>query len=89
RAPRPPPREPLSPPAGRALPAEGAAVRYELSLKAHRGNSRICFSDLNDDGEIDRETEMLQENHYYPFGMAMEGLPLDGSTIRNGKLRKL
>ena len=30
------------------------------------------FADLNGDNEVD-ETEILQQNHYYPFGMNMEG----------------
>ena len=31
------------------------------------------FADLNGDNEVD-ETEILQQNHYYPFGMNMEGM---------------
>jgi len=36
------------------------------------GNARVLFSDLNKDGKVDG-SEVLQENHYYPFGMNMEG----------------
>jgi RHS repeat-associated protein len=53
--------------------AEGRAYRsgttwqYEYTLKDHLGNSRVTFRDKNGTAEI------LQENHYYPFGMNQEG----------------
>ena len=58
--------------------------RYEFTLSDHLGNARVTFSDLDDDGfitladnpdteDVEEPVEMLQENHYYPFGMNMEG----------------
>jgi RHS repeat-associated protein len=53
--------------------AEGRAYRsgttwqYEYTLKDHLGNSRVTFRDKNG------VAELLQENHYYPFGMNQEG----------------
>jgi RHS repeat-associated protein len=41
--------------------------QYEYTLKDHLGNSRVTFRDKNGTAEI------LQENHYYPFGMNQEG----------------
>lgn len=40
---------------------------YEYNLTDHLGNTRITFGDEDADGLAD----ILQENHYYPFGMAM------------------
>jgi RHS repeat-associated protein len=48
----------------------------------HLGNVRLAFSDVNNNGRIEIEddpgtqeddTEIMQENHYYPFGMNQLG----------------
>ena len=49
---------------------------FEYSIKDHLGNNRIMFSDLDKNGMLTiggEDSEILQEEHYYPFGMAMEG----------------
>lgn len=49
---------------------------FEFSIKDHLGNPRIYFKDENGDGEISQEIadgEVLQEGHFYPFGMNQEG----------------
>lgn len=35
------------------------------------GNTRITFADLNNNNVVDVPGDILQENHYYPFGMNM------------------
>ncbi|MBL7815693.1 MAG: hypothetical protein JNL70_11810 [Saprospiraceae bacterium] len=47
--------------------------RHEFVLRDHLGNTRTTYTDLNSDGTIDPNTEMSQINHYYPFGLNMEG----------------
>jgi RHS repeat-associated protein len=61
---------------GKLSPDAGASngFRYEYYHKDHLGNIRMTFSDLNGNGSIEDDTEVLQENHYYPFGMEMMGL---------------
>ena len=53
---------------------DGNAVglRYEYFLRDHLGNNVIHFADVNEDGVVS-ESEILQENHYYAFGLEMEG----------------
>ena len=53
--------------------------QYEYTLRDHLGNTRVTFADLDDDDAVD-ETEILQENHYYPFGMNIEGSWSAGSN---------
>jgi RHS repeat-associated protein len=47
--------------------------RYEYIVADHLGNARVSFADVNQDGAVQPD-EVLQENHYYPFGMEMEGI---------------
>jgi len=39
--------------------------QYEYTLNDHLGNTRVVFTDGN---------EVLQEQHYYPFGMSLSGV---------------
>jgi RHS repeat-associated protein len=86
---------------GRPLlpPPNGANWRYEYNIKDHLGNTRLTFADLNSNGVIDvtgsnTTTEILNENHYYPFGMNMaydwtnnnaSGMSVDNKYQYNGK----
>jgi RHS repeat-associated protein len=57
---------------GRAV-ATSNGFREEYVIRDHLGNSRVFFADLNNDGTIDKNSEIIQQNHYYPFGMKMNG----------------
>jgi RHS repeat-associated protein len=46
---------------------------YEYNLKDHLGNTRVTFKDKDNNWQIDPNTEISQINHYYPFGLNMEG----------------
>jgi RHS repeat-associated protein len=64
--------------------------RYEYTIKDHLGNARISFTDVNANGTVDFSTDVLQENHYYPFGLGFDGnwkndAALDNKYQYNGK----
>ena len=51
------------------------SFQYEWVLRDHLGNGRVYFSDLDKNLGISSQTpqEVLQERHYYPFGLMFEG----------------
>ncbi len=49
-----------------------AVSRHIYTIKDHLGNTRIVYTDTNNDGSIAQSsTEILDENHYYSYGMEM------------------
>ncbi len=54
--------------------------RHEYAIKDHLGNIRLWVSDLDNDGILEMPSEILQEKHYYPFGMVMEGPWMESSA---------
>ena len=45
---------------------------YKYTLKDHLGNTRVTYSDKNNDGLVG-VSDIEQVNHYYAFGLNMEG----------------
>ncbi len=66
------------------------SLKYEYALKDHLGNTRLMFSDKNNDGLIQQSTgqeasEVTQENHYYSFGLQMEGTWMNTPSVLDTK----
>jgi len=71
------------------------ALRYEYAIRDHLGNTRLMFTDKNNNGLVEvssgSSNELLQETHYYPFGMELNGpwsndaAALDNPYKYNGK----
>jgi len=64
--------------------------RKEYNIKDHLGNTRLSFADKNGNGVIDitntpATNDILQENHYYPFGLSYEGPWLMNDATRDNK----
>jgi RHS repeat-associated protein len=53
--------------------AGGLVWQYEYTLKDHLGNTRVTFADIDGSRTIQPNAEINQINHYYPFGLNMEG----------------
>jgi hypothetical protein len=51
----------------------GLVWQYEYTLKDHLGNTRVTFADIDGSRTIQPNSEINQINHYYPFGLNMEG----------------
>jgi RHS repeat-associated protein len=60
------------------------ALRYEYAIRDHLGNTRLMFADLDASNTISLN-EVLQENHYYPFGMNMEGVWMNDLGSKDNK----
>lgn len=65
------------------------AFRCEYSIKDHLGNTRLTFADKNGDGMIQETntaaSEVLQENHYYPFGLSLAGAWMDDVAAKDNQ----
>jgi len=59
--------EQINTPFGRLVPQSGS-YRFDYHLTDYQGNTRVTFSK-----GIDGKAKLLQENHYYPFGLTMNG----------------
>ncbi len=64
------------------------SYQQEYVLRDHLGNTRVTFSDANNDGLV-TSADIKQINNYYPFGLNMEGnwngAKGDNKTQYNGK----
>ncbi|MDI9308639.1 MAG: DUF6443 domain-containing protein [Limnohabitans sp.] len=47
----------------------GAIGYYAYNYTDHLGNIRVSYADLDGNGTITPSTELLEESHYYPFGL--------------------
>ena len=49
------------------------ALNYVYQYKDHLGNVRLSYADTDNNGIIDANTEIIEENNYYPFGLKHKG----------------
>jgi RHS repeat-associated protein len=82
---------------GRLLFDINGTLSIEYTLRDHLGNSRLTFIDKNGNGLIEKSNnsatnEWISENHYYVFGMEMNGAwkdavapTIDQRALYNGK----
>ncbi|AEE51476.1 RHS repeat domain-containing protein [Haliscomenobacter hydrossis] len=71
--------------------ADAIVWRKEYNFRDYLGNTRLAFTDRNANGIVDitgtaSTSDVLQENHYYPFGLAFEGPWLQNDAgVRDNK----
>ena len=70
---------------GRITEPVSGTLQYEYFLKDYLGNTRTVFADGNNDGVL-ADNEVLQETHYYPFGMSIGDLAVDRGADNKIKL---
>ena len=46
---------------------------YVYQYKDHLGNIRLSYADSDHNGSIDEDTEIIEQSHYYPFGLKHKG----------------
>lgn len=56
-----------------------ATAKHEYHFKDHLGNTRLVYCDTDNNGWITVNNEILQESHYYPFGLEFRGQYLQQS----------
>jgi len=59
------------------------AYLYVYQYKDHLGNVRLSYADCDGNGSINPATEILEENHYYPFGLEQAGYNELVNSCRN------
>ncbi|WP_298507390.1 DUF6443 domain-containing protein [uncultured Kordia sp.] len=54
-------------------PTKITGFNYTYQYKDHLGNIRLSYEDIDGNGVIKADTEIKEENHYYPFGLKHKG----------------
>ena len=58
---------------GRAVFDDARNYVHHYNISDHLGNVRLVYTDTNRDGYIQLPEDIVQEQHFYPFGMKMGG----------------
>ncbi|UOB16292.1 RHS repeat domain-containing protein [Abyssalbus ytuae] len=61
---------------------------YVYQYKDHLGNIRLSYSDSDGNGIISAQTEIVEENNYYPFGLTHQGYNNSVSSLGNAVAKK-
>ncbi len=62
---------------------ENGGYKYIYQFKDHLQNVRLSYTDANNDGTIDPNTEIISEKNYYPFGLTHQGYNRNVSSLGN------
>lgn len=62
---------------------------YVYQYSDHLGSVRLSYTDVDKDGLIDKNTEIVEESNYYPFGLKHKGYNDITSSMGNSLGQKL
>ncbi|MEM7371945.1 MAG: DUF6443 domain-containing protein [Bacteroidota bacterium] len=63
---------------GRIQQLAPGQFQVEFFIQDHLGSNRATIADLDGDGSIDPLSEIVQADHFYPFGVRMGGMSMMG-----------
>nr|WP_299073819.1 DUF6443 domain-containing protein [uncultured Allomuricauda sp.] len=69
-------------PEGYVTPDGSGGYDYVYQYKDHLGNIRLSYEDGNGNGSVD-QSEIIEENNYYPFGLEHKGYNSSVSSLGN------
>jgi RHS repeat-associated protein len=58
---------------GRYKSISAGVYRHEYTIADHLGNTRIVYTDTDSNGVVNHTYDILDENHYYAYGMELPG----------------
>jgi len=71
----------------KVYPQQYASFDYVYQYKDHLGNVRLSYSDSDGNGTIS-QSEIIEENNYYPFGLKHKGYNTNVSSSGNSVAQK-
>ena len=66
---------------------DNGSFSYVYQYKDHLGSIRLSYSDGDGNGSIS-QSEIIKENHYYPYGLKMRGFNTNVSSLGNSVAQK-
>ena len=66
---------------------DNGAFKYVYQYKDHLGSIRLSYSDGDGNGSVS-QSEIIEENHYYPYGLKMRGFNTGVSSLGNSLAQK-
>ncbi len=66
---------------------DNGTFKYVYNYVDHLGSIRLSYSDGDGNGSIS-QSEIIKENHYYPYGLKMRGFNTSVSSLGNSVAKK-
>ncbi|AZQ57268.1 hypothetical protein EJ994_00020 [Maribacter sp. MJ134] len=67
---------------------ENGSYKYIYNYTDHLGSVRLSYTDADNNGSIDSDNEIVEENNHYPFGLQQKGYNNNVSSLGNSTAKK-